>query len=152
MSCCSSSPQSQHPCSNSLYCSRKIHITVLSSDLLLPSSVSCPVTCSIPPIRKVKPLQYFTDICQESCRIKKKNQVGLHLLLKPAHGFFLSNSVLGSNVASPALLVSNAETRPAQHLTREETNSTTSSQPLLKTNLFLRRNNLELPDQQHLIL
>lgn len=56
---------------------------------------------------------------------KKNNEVGLYLLLKPAHGFFLSNSVLGSNVASPALLISNAETRSAQHLPGEEPNSTT---------------------------
>lgn len=59
-----------------------------------------------------------------------KNKDGLYLLLEPAHGFLLPNSVLGSDVASPAFLVSDAEARPAQHL-QDEANSTASSWHLL---------------------
>lgn len=55
-----------------------------------------------------------------------KNKEGLYLLLEPAHGFLLPNPVLGPDVASPAFLVSNAETWPAQHL-KDEANSTASS-------------------------
>lgn len=55
-----------------------------------------------------------------------KNQEGLHLLLKPAHGFFLPDSVLGSDVAGPAFLVGDAEARPAQHLPGKETHSAIS--------------------------
>lgn len=59
------------------------------------------------------------------------HEAGPYLLLKPAHGFFLPDSVLGSDVAGSALLVSDAETRPAQHLPGEQTSSTVSFWHLL---------------------
>ena len=39
-----------------------------------------------------------------------------HFLLEPAHGLLLADTVLVTDAASFPLLVSNAETRPAQNL------------------------------------
>lgn len=50
----------------------------------------------------------------------ESHEAGPYLLLEPAHGFLLPDPVLGSDVAGSALLVSDAETRPAQHLPGEQ--------------------------------
>lgn len=50
----------------------------------------------------------------------ESHEAGPYLLLEPAHGFLLPDPVLGSDVAGSALLVSDAETGPAQHLPGEQ--------------------------------
>lgn len=78
---------------------------------------SCPVGCSSLSQRRIL-------LILARKLLGYNNEEGLYLLLKPAHGFFLPNSVLGPDVAGPAFLVSNAEARPAQHLPAEETHRT----------------------------
>jgi len=110
---------------------RGINSTHAQTQLLLPQSRkhqwfkqqsrSPPAQWLVPPLP-----QWSILLILATKLLGYKNKDRLYLLLKPAHGFFLSNSVLGSDVASPALLVSNAETRPAQHLPGEKTHSTVS--------------------------